>query len=92
MELFRKASKHWHHRHHEDRDMPLRLRNYWMCSIGFAVAWAIVLGIVAATKPDRLNTFLLVFAGVVIGWVSGTIARYVYPPPHKWTGPSTSPG
>jgi ABC-type Fe3+-siderophore transport system permease subunit len=72
--------------------MPVRLRNYWIYSISFAIAWAIVLGIVAAARPERLNTFLLVFAGVAIGWVSGTIAWYVYPPPHKWTGPSTSHG
>jgi hypothetical protein len=26
----------------------------------------------------------LVFAGASIGWASGTIARYVYPPPRRW--------
>lgn len=72
--------------------MPLRFRNYWMYSAGFAVALGIVLGIVVATKPDRLNTFLLVFGGVAIGWVSGTIARYVYPPPRKWTERTASHG
>jgi hypothetical protein len=25
------------------------------------------------------------FAGFVIAWASGTIARYVYPPPARWT-------
>jgi hypothetical protein len=27
---------------------------------------------------------LMVFGGFAIGWVSTTIARYVYPPPAKW--------
>jgi hypothetical protein len=26
----------------------------------------------------------LVFGGWVIAWVSGTIARFVYPPPDRW--------
>jgi hypothetical protein len=53
-------------------------------SIGFAVAWGIVLAIVSASRRERLNSFLLVFAGASIGWASGTIARYVYPPPRRW--------
>jgi membrane-associated phospholipid phosphatase len=72
--------------------MPLRFRSYWAYSIGVGVVLAIVLAIVAARKPDNVHTFLLVFAGWAIGWVSGTIARYVYPPPRKWTGATTSPG
>jgi len=55
--------------------MPLPLRNYWAYSIGFAVAWGIVLAIVLASRRDRFGSFLLVFAGVTIGWASGTIAR-----------------
>jgi hypothetical protein len=44
--------------------------------------WAVVLAIVATTgTTDTLHTFLLVFAGWVIGWTSATIARYVHPPP-----------
>jgi hypothetical protein len=77
-------------RHHEDSNMLLRFRNYWAYSIGVGVVLAAVAGIVAATKPDNLHTFLLVLAGWAIGWVSGTIARYAYPPPHKWTAPTTS--
>ena len=64
--------------------MPLRLRSYWAYSIGLAIAWGIVLAIVSAAKRDKLSFFLLVFAGVGIGWASGTIARYVYPPPRRW--------
>jgi hypothetical protein len=67
---------------HEDAEM--RFRNYWAYSIGVGVILTAIAGIVALTKPDNLHTFLLVFAGWAIGWVSGTIARYVYPPPHKW--------
>ncbi len=72
--------------------MAGRFRNYWAYSIGVGVVLAAVAAIVAATKPANLRTFGLVFAGWAIGWVSGTIARYVYPPPHKWTGPKTSLG
>ncbi len=71
--------------------MSSRYRNYWVYSIGVGVALAIILAIVAATKPDNIHTFVLIFAGWAIGWVSGTIARYVYPPPRKWTGPKTLP-
>jgi len=64
--------------------MPIRFGNYWVYSIGFFVAWGIVLAIVAITRRDGLSDFLLVFAGASIGWASGTIARYVYPPPRRW--------
>ena len=70
--------------------MSSRYRNYWVYSIGVGIALAIILAIVAATKPDNVHTVLLVFGGWAIGWVSGTIARYVYPPPHRWTAPQTS--
>jgi len=34
------------------------------------------------------HNILIVFAGFVIGWLSATIARYVYPPPKKYrSGP-----
>lgn len=71
--------------------MPSRFRSYWAYSISVGVALAIVLAIVAAKKPDNVHTFLLVIAGWAIGWVSGTIARYVYPP-RKWTDRSMSVG
>jgi pimeloyl-ACP methyl ester carboxylesterase len=56
-------------------------RNYTGYSIGCAVAWAAVLTLVAAVYPERFHTFVLVCAGWVIGWISATIARSVYPPP-----------
>ena len=58
----------------------LRFRNYWIYSAGLAIAWAVVL-ILALTigSSGRAQTILLVFFGFCIGWVSTTIARYVYP-------------
>jgi ABC-type Fe3+-siderophore transport system permease subunit len=64
--------------------MSRRFTNYWVYSIGFAIAWGIILAIVSASRRDQFHTFLLVFAGASIAWVSGTIARYVYPPPRRW--------
>jgi len=59
-----------------------RLNTYTAYSIGCAVAWAVLLAAVAtgATRAT-LHVILLVFAGWVIGWISATIARFVYPPP-----------
>ena len=33
----------------------------------------------------KRTSILLVFFGFAIGWLSATIARYVYPPPKKYT-------
>ena len=64
--------------------MP-RYRNYWTYSIALAVAWAIVLILTFTIRGSQSgHTTLLVFAGFCIGWVSTTIARYVYPPPKHW--------
>jgi hypothetical protein len=63
----------------------LRFRNYWTYSASLAIVWAVVL-LLALTigGSERMHTFLLVFGGYCIGWVSTTIARYVYPPPARW--------
>ena len=64
--------------------MP-RYRNYWTYSIGLAVAWAIALILTFAIRGSQGGyTTLLVFSGFCIGWVSTTIARYIYPPPKHW--------
>ena len=34
--------------------------------------------------PGKRHNVFLVFFGCAIGWVSATIARYVYPPPKKY--------
>ena len=63
----------------------LRTRNYWTYSVGLAIAWAIVLLLARIIRgSEGMQTFLLVFGGFCIGWVSTTIARYVYPPPKRW--------
>lgn len=56
-------------------------RSYTTYSIGCAIVWVVILVVVAATNHSRLHTFMLVFGGWVIGWLSATIARSVYPPP-----------
>lgn len=63
----------------------LRFRNYWIYSAGLVIAWAVVLLLAQAIGGrERAQTTLLVFFGFLIGWVSTTIARYVYPPPKRW--------
>jgi hypothetical protein len=44
------------------------------------VLWLIL---ALTAKKDVLNGVLLVFIGWVIGWVSATLARSLYPPPKK---------
>ena len=63
----------------------LRFRNYWIYSAGLAIAWAVVLLLTLVIGGrERAQTTPLVFSGFCIGWVSTTIARYVYPPPKRW--------
>jgi len=65
--------------------MP-RFRNYWIYSAGLAVAWAVVLALSLKIRgAEGIHTALLLFSGFCIGWVSTTIARYIYPPPKRWT-------
>ena len=62
--------------------MKLSLNTYTAYRIGCAVVWAIILAAVAsAASKETAQTFVLVFLGWVIGWLSATIARAVYPPP-----------
>jgi hypothetical protein len=64
----------------------LRFRNYWIYSIGLAIVWAVVLALVLMSRgSDAAQSILLVFLGYCLGWVSTTIARYVYPPPKRWS-------
>jgi hypothetical protein len=59
-----------------------RLNTYTAYSIGCALVWAVILAAVAVgATTAKLHVFLLLFAGWVIGWISATIARFVYPPP-----------
>jgi hypothetical protein len=61
------------------------LRNYWAYSIGCGIAWAVLLALGLTIWRSRGPFILLVFVGYFICWVSGTIARYTYPPPKVWT-------
>lgn len=62
--------------------MSGRFYNYTAYSIGCAIVWAVILAVVwAETDPTTLHRILLVFGGWVIGWLSATVARAVYPPP-----------
>jgi hypothetical protein len=64
--------------------MKRSLHTYTAYSIGCAVVWAVILGLVARTgNKDRRDIFNLVFLGWVSGWFSATIARAVYPPPKR---------
>jgi len=55
-------------------------------SIGCAIVWTILLAAVSAAADSATrHTFLLVFGGWWIGWLSATIARAIYPPPKRHT-------
>ena len=72
--------------------MKQRLRTYTAYSIGCAVVWAIILiGVAAAANAGAAQTYLLVFCRWVIGWLSATIARVVYPPPKQRHRPNVMP-
>jgi hypothetical protein len=63
----------------------LRFRNYWIYSAGLAIAWTVVLILALTIRgSESAQPILLVFGGFCIGWVSTTIARYVYLPPKRW--------
>jgi hypothetical protein len=62
-----------------------KYRSYWVYSLGCFVVWAVLLAVVAAKGNNRTtHNFLLVFGGWVIAWLSGAVARLVYPPPERW--------
>jgi hypothetical protein len=65
------------------------MKTYTNYSIGCFVVWAVVLAIVESVgSSGTRHSILLVFAGWLIAWISTTIARFVYPPPRKWTKPA----
>jgi hypothetical protein len=65
--------------------MSTRVRTYTAYSIGVGVVWAIVLVLASLlASAGRRNSIFVVFGGFAIGWISATIARYVYPPPKKY--------
>jgi len=60
-------------------------RRYWVYSIGIAIVWIVVLTLIDRADPQPAQGVVLIFLGFCISWVSTTIARYVYPPPRRWT-------
>lgn len=62
--------------------MRSHLRNYTAYSIACGIVWAVILSIATSQQHDT-RTLWLLFGGWVIGWLSATIARYVYPPPRR---------
>jgi len=65
-------------------------RNYWVYSVACFAVWGVLLAVLASQgNSGKTHTALLVFGGWVIAWVSGSIARFVYPPPDRWLNPET---
>jgi hypothetical protein len=57
--------------------------SYTTYSIGCFIVWAVILTLVSVTgSTDRRHIFYYVAGGWLIGWLSATIARAVYPPPN----------
>jgi membrane-associated phospholipid phosphatase len=64
--------------------MNARRGTYTTYSIGVAIVWAVILLLTSLlASADKRHTIFVVFGGFAIGWLSATIARYVYPPPKK---------
>ena len=62
--------------------MKRSLKTYTAYSIGCAFVWAVILaGVASGASKETAHIFFLVFLGWVIGWLSATIARAIYPPP-----------
>jgi hypothetical protein len=65
-------------------------RSYWVWSAGLAVVWGLLLvvnGVVNGLGSTSWHNVAMVAGGFWIGWIACTIARFVYPPPRRWTGP-----
>lgn len=69
------------------RDMRRRAASYTSYSIACAIVWAVILAVVSSATDDATrHKLVMVFGGWVIGWLSATIARAVYPPPKRHSG------
>ncbi len=65
-----------------------RRNTYTGYSIACAIVWAVILaGVSLVADGATRRTFMIVFGGWVIGWLSATIARAVYPPQKRHVGP-----
>jgi hypothetical protein len=69
------------------------MRTYTAYSVGCWIVWAVLLiagALAGKESPDQ--AVLYVFLGWVIGWLSATIARSVYPPPKRTLVKSSTRG
>jgi uncharacterized membrane protein YgaE (UPF0421/DUF939 family) len=65
--------------------MSSQMRTYKAYSIGVGAVWAVLLVLAwLLDSTSKQHAIFLVFGGFAIGWISATIARYVYPPPKKY--------
>lgn len=72
--------------------MRARLRTYTAYSVGILVVWGVGLLLADVVAPaGKRHDVVLVFLGFAIGWLSATIARFVYPPPRRWRATPSSP-
>jgi membrane-associated phospholipid phosphatase len=75
----------WYDLVEPEDEMNIRTRSYTTYSIAVGIVWAVILVVTSvAASAAKFHTILVVFGGFVIGWLSATIARYVYPPPKKY--------
>jgi hypothetical protein len=65
--------------------MRRRTSTYTAYGIGCFIVWALIFTIGAMHPKDTHHAIVLLFAGWALGSLSATIARYVYPPPKKWS-------
>ncbi len=64
--------------------MRKRFGTYAAYSIACWIVWGLLFAFGLVTGSGRTgHPVLYVFAGWVIGWLSATIARAVYPPPRQ---------
>jgi len=60
-------------------------KTYTTYGIGCAMVWLVILAVTSrGDDEDKRRTIRLTCAGWWLGWLSATIARYVYPPPGRW--------
>lgn len=65
--------------------MNSRYRSYTVYGIGVGMVWAVLLLVASRSDSDsKRDNIAMVFEGFAIGWLSATIARFVYPPPKKY--------
>ena len=66
--------------------MRRALNTYTAFSVMCFVVWAVILTIYATLALPSRDSIYLIFGGWVLGWLTATIARYVYPSPERQGG------